>query len=95
MDINEKQAFLTNDWAHHSNFLDAVLCAMEKNLVNFTYVNYCFIKYFIKNVEIITPLFYIDYGIIIHQMTIFTVIIGMVRIFRFIRVLITTNTLKL
>ncbi|CAI2171442.1 2950_t:CDS:10 [Funneliformis geosporum] len=40
MDINEKQAFLTNDWAHHSNFLDAVLCAMEKNLVNFTLWNY-------------------------------------------------------
>ncbi|GES78881.1 glycoside hydrolase family 5 protein [Rhizophagus clarus] len=40
MDINEKQAFLTNDWAHHSNFLDAVLGAMEQNLVNFTLWNY-------------------------------------------------------
>ncbi|PKY22164.1 glycoside hydrolase [Rhizophagus irregularis] len=40
MDINEKQAFLTNDWVHHSNFLDAVLGAMEKNLVNFTLWNY-------------------------------------------------------
>jgi hypothetical protein len=48
MDINEKQAFLTNDWAHHRNFLDAVLCAMERNLVNFTYVNYCKIYFSLK-----------------------------------------------
>ncbi|CAG8592840.1 3277_t:CDS:10 [Paraglomus brasilianum] len=40
MDINEKKAFETGDYTHHSNFLDAVLCAMERNLVNFTLWNY-------------------------------------------------------
>ncbi|KAG9296107.1 hypothetical protein G9A89_011960 [Geosiphon pyriformis] len=40
MDINEKKAFETGDYQHHSNFLDAVLCAMERNLVNFTLWNY-------------------------------------------------------
>ncbi|RIB29178.1 Glycoside Hydrolase Family 5 protein [Gigaspora rosea] len=40
MDINDKKAFETGDYTHHSNFLDAVLGAMEKNLVNFTLWNY-------------------------------------------------------
>ncbi|CAG8464688.1 11322_t:CDS:10 [Ambispora leptoticha] len=40
MDINDKKAFETGDYTHHSNFLDAVLCAMERNLVNFTLWNY-------------------------------------------------------
>lgn len=38
MDINDKKAFETGDYTHHVNFLDAVLLAMEKNLVNFTLV---------------------------------------------------------
>ncbi|CAG8617955.1 6459_t:CDS:10 [Cetraspora pellucida] len=40
MDINDKKAFETGDYTHHSNFLDAVLGAMERNLVNFTLWNY-------------------------------------------------------
>ncbi|CAJ0843020.1 16713_t:CDS:10 [Entrophospora sp. SA101] len=40
MDINEKKAFEDGDYTHHSNFLDAVLGAMERNLVNFTLWNY-------------------------------------------------------
>jgi hypothetical protein len=40
MDINQKRAFLTGDYAHHTNFLDAVLRAMENNLVHFTLWNY-------------------------------------------------------
>ncbi|CAG8542007.1 1638_t:CDS:2, partial [Racocetra fulgida] len=32
MDINDKKAFETGDYTHHSNFLDAVLGAMERNL---------------------------------------------------------------
>ncbi|CAG8444236.1 9167_t:CDS:2 [Diversispora eburnea] len=40
MDINDKKAFATGDYTHHINFLDAVLIAMEKNLVNFTLWNY-------------------------------------------------------
>ncbi|KAL2915197.1 hypothetical protein HK105_205304 [Polyrhizophydium stewartii] len=40
MDINEKEAFDTGDYTHHTNFLDAVISAMESNLVNFTLWNY-------------------------------------------------------
>ncbi|KAL7749380.1 hypothetical protein RI367_005251 [Sorochytrium milnesiophthora] len=40
MDINEKKAFETGDFQHHSNFLDAVISAMESNLVHFTLWNY-------------------------------------------------------
>ncbi|KAJ1557683.1 hypothetical protein HK096_005898, partial [Nowakowskiella sp. JEL0078] len=40
MDINEKKAFETGDYALHTYFLDAVLNAMEVNLVNFTLWNY-------------------------------------------------------
>jgi hypothetical protein len=40
MDLNQKKAFLTGDYAHHTNFLDAVLRAMENNLVHFTLWNY-------------------------------------------------------
>ncbi|KAH6561401.1 hypothetical protein BASA83_002406 [Batrachochytrium salamandrivorans] len=40
MDINEKAAFETGDYKHHTNFLDAVINAMEYNLVNFTLWNY-------------------------------------------------------
>ncbi|CAG8699606.1 86_t:CDS:2 [Acaulospora morrowiae] len=40
MDINDRKAFETGDYTHHINFLDAVLSAMEKNLVNFTLWNY-------------------------------------------------------
>ncbi|CAG8441294.1 4032_t:CDS:10 [Acaulospora colombiana] len=40
MDINDKKAFETGDYKHHINFLDAVLGAMEGNLVNFTLWNY-------------------------------------------------------
>ncbi|EGF79953.1 hypothetical protein BATDEDRAFT_16853 [Batrachochytrium dendrobatidis JAM81] len=40
MDINEKAAFETGDYQHHTNFLDAVINAMESNLVNFTLWNY-------------------------------------------------------
>ncbi|KAI9143495.1 glycoside hydrolase superfamily [Paraphysoderma sedebokerense] len=38
MDINERKAFETGDYTHHNNFLDAVISAMESNLVHFTYV---------------------------------------------------------
>ncbi len=40
MDINEKQAFETGDYAQHNDFLDAVIGAMEENLVHFTLWNY-------------------------------------------------------
>jgi hypothetical protein len=40
MDINQKRAFMTGDYAHHTNFLDAVIRAMENNLVHFTLWNY-------------------------------------------------------
>ncbi|KAI8805439.1 glycoside hydrolase superfamily [Cladochytrium replicatum] len=39
-DINEKQAFESGDYTHHTNFLDAVINAMEANLVSFTLWNY-------------------------------------------------------
>ncbi|KAJ3122493.1 hypothetical protein HK098_002791 [Nowakowskiella sp. JEL0407] len=40
MDINEKKAYETGDYTIHTNFLDAVISAMESNLVNFTLWNY-------------------------------------------------------
>ena len=40
MDINEKVAFDTGDYSHHNNFLDAVIGAMEENMVHFTLWNY-------------------------------------------------------
>ncbi|KAJ2998866.1 hypothetical protein HDV02_003976 [Globomyces sp. JEL0801] len=40
MDINERKAFESGDYTHHTNFLDAILRAMEKNLVHFTLWNY-------------------------------------------------------
>ncbi|KAG0340879.1 hypothetical protein BG004_006236 [Podila humilis] len=40
MDINQRQAFLSGDYQHHSKFLDAVISAMESNLLSFTLWNY-------------------------------------------------------
>ncbi|KAG0199519.1 hypothetical protein BGX28_007240 [Mortierella sp. GBA30] len=40
MDINQRQAFLSGDYGNHSKFLDAVLSAMEANLLSFTLWNY-------------------------------------------------------
>ncbi|KAG0362957.1 hypothetical protein BGZ54_008421 [Gamsiella multidivaricata] len=40
MDINRRRAFLNGDFGHHSKFLDAVLSAMEANLLSFTLWNY-------------------------------------------------------
>ncbi|KAI8915672.1 glycoside hydrolase superfamily [Gorgonomyces haynaldii] len=40
MDINQKRAFETGDYTHHTNFLDAVITALEANLVHFTLWNY-------------------------------------------------------
>jgi hypothetical protein len=38
MDLNQRRAFETGDYTHHTNFLDAVIYALETNLVNFTQV---------------------------------------------------------
>ncbi|KAI9364048.1 glycoside hydrolase superfamily [Pilaira anomala] len=40
MDLNDKLAFTDNDYAKHVNFLDAVIYALETNLINFTLWNY-------------------------------------------------------
>ncbi|KAF9913835.1 hypothetical protein BX616_009476 [Lobosporangium transversale] len=40
MDINQRRAFLSGDYGHHSKFLDAVLSSLEANLLNFTLWNY-------------------------------------------------------
>jgi hypothetical protein len=40
MDLNSRTAFDTGDYNHHNNFLDAVISAMESNLVHFTLWNY-------------------------------------------------------
>ncbi|KAG0368828.1 glycoside hydrolase superfamily [Gamsiella multidivaricata] len=40
MDINQRQAFMSGDYGYHSKFLDAVLSAMEANLLSFTLWNY-------------------------------------------------------
>ncbi|KAG0360934.1 hypothetical protein BG005_009533 [Podila minutissima] len=40
MDINQRQAFLSGDYQYHSKFLDAVISAMESNLLSFTLWNY-------------------------------------------------------
>ncbi|KAJ3299416.1 hypothetical protein HK104_009018 [Borealophlyctis nickersoniae] len=40
MDMNEKKAFETGDYRDHTNFLDAVINAMEASLLNFTLWNY-------------------------------------------------------
>ncbi|GJJ73555.1 endoglycosylceramidase [Entomortierella parvispora] len=40
MDINQRQAFLSGDYGYHAKFLDAVLSAMESNLLSFTLWNY-------------------------------------------------------
>ncbi|KAG0054957.1 hypothetical protein BGZ83_009941 [Gryganskiella cystojenkinii] len=40
MDINQRQAFLSGDYGHHAKFLDAVLSAMESNLLSFALWNY-------------------------------------------------------
>ncbi|CAO3686685.1 unnamed protein product [Umbelopsis ramanniana] len=40
MDLNQRRAFETGDYTHHTNFLDAVIYALESNLVNFTLWNY-------------------------------------------------------
>lgn len=39
MDINERAAFHTGDYKNHVHFLDAVIHALEVNLVNFTCVS--------------------------------------------------------
>ncbi|KAI9183182.1 hypothetical protein H9P43_004099 [Blastocladiella emersonii ATCC 22665] len=40
MDLNRRAAFDTGNYAHHNNFLDAVISAMEANLLHFTLWNY-------------------------------------------------------
>ncbi|KAI8605323.1 glycoside hydrolase superfamily [Dissophora ornata] len=40
MDINQRQAFMSGDYGFHSKALDAVLSAMEANLLSFTLWNY-------------------------------------------------------
>ncbi|KAF9580325.1 hypothetical protein BGW38_003073 [Lunasporangiospora selenospora] len=40
MDINQRQAFMSGDYGYQSKFLDAVLSAMESNLLSFTLWNY-------------------------------------------------------
>ncbi|KAF9196911.1 hypothetical protein BGZ50_004498 [Haplosporangium sp. Z 11] len=40
MDINQRQAFMSGDYGFHAKFLDAVLSAMESNLLSFTLWNY-------------------------------------------------------
>ncbi|KAF9353734.1 hypothetical protein BGX26_008506 [Mortierella sp. AD094] len=40
MDINQRKAFLSGDFGHHSRFLDAVLSSLEANLLSFTLWNY-------------------------------------------------------
>ncbi|GJJ76555.1 endoglycosylceramidase [Entomortierella parvispora] len=40
MDINQRQAFMSGDYGHHSKFLDAVLGSLEANLLSFTLWNY-------------------------------------------------------
>ncbi|KAL1918909.1 uncharacterized protein VTP21DRAFT_2290 [Calcarisporiella thermophila] len=40
MNINNKQAFTSGDYTHQTNFLDAVITAMERNMVHFTLWNY-------------------------------------------------------
>ncbi|KAI1304678.1 hypothetical protein EDD11_005078 [Mortierella claussenii] len=40
MDINQRSAFMSGDYGHHSKFFDAVLSAMEANLLSFTLWNY-------------------------------------------------------
>ncbi|KAI8595996.1 glycoside hydrolase superfamily [Dissophora ornata] len=40
MDINQRRAFLSGDYGHHSKFLDAVLSSLEANLLSFTLWNY-------------------------------------------------------
>ncbi|KAF9192844.1 hypothetical protein BGZ49_003373 [Haplosporangium sp. Z 27] len=40
MDINQRRAFMNGDYGYHSKFLDAVLSAMEANLLSFTLWNY-------------------------------------------------------
>lgn len=36
MDLNERIAFTKGDYANHIHFMDAVIHALEVNLVNFT-----------------------------------------------------------
>ncbi|KAJ3189218.1 hypothetical protein HDU85_002843 [Gaertneriomyces sp. JEL0708] len=40
MDMNEKRAFETGDYTHHTIFLDAMINAMEASMVSFTLWNY-------------------------------------------------------
>lgn len=40
MDLNDKIAFVDDDYSSHVNFLDAVIYALETNLINFTLWNY-------------------------------------------------------
>ncbi|KAG0236183.1 hypothetical protein BGW41_000544 [Actinomortierella wolfii] len=40
MDINRRQAFINGDYGNHTKFLDAVLSAMEANLLSFALWNY-------------------------------------------------------
>ncbi|KAI8378038.1 glycoside hydrolase superfamily [Radiomyces spectabilis] len=40
MDLNERLAFDTGDYSYHVHFMDAVIYALETNLVNFTLWNY-------------------------------------------------------
>ncbi|KAF9899697.1 hypothetical protein EC991_008437 [Linnemannia zychae] len=40
MDINQRKAFMSGDFGHHSRFLDAVLSSLEANLLSFTLWNY-------------------------------------------------------
>lgn len=40
MDINQKRAFASGDYKHHTNFLDAILSSLDANLVGYTLWNY-------------------------------------------------------
>ncbi|KAI8885544.1 glycoside hydrolase family 5 protein [Backusella circina FSU 941] len=40
MDLNERYAFLNDDYTHHVKFMDAVIHALETNLINFVLWNY-------------------------------------------------------
>ncbi|KAK3814736.1 MAG: glycoside hydrolase superfamily [Linnemannia gamsii] len=40
MDINQRKAFMSGDFGHHSRFLDAILSSLEANLLSFTLWNY-------------------------------------------------------
>lgn len=49
MDINQRAAFMSGDYGYHAKFLDAVLSAMESNLLSFTYVTLWLPSCFVRN----------------------------------------------